>query len=103
MDEGGGRFALRLDGLRLRGGGHTGLFRGADVHPPGRLPHRVQYPQAGRSPPLGFFDENGSGLLRSRLDGAAAETETLPAHDLADIVGTVTMFPATLALMLVFD
>lgn len=28
--------------------------------------------------PLGFFDSNASGLLHNRLDGAAAETETLP-------------------------
>ena len=40
---------------------------------------------------LGFFDSNASGLLRSRLDGAASETETLLAHILADIVGSVTM------------
>ena len=53
--------------------------------------------------PLGFFDSNASGLLRNRLDGAAAETETLLAHNLADIVGTVAMFIATLVLMIWFD
>ncbi len=53
--------------------------------------------------PLGFFDSNASGLLRNRLDGAAAETETLLAHNLADIVGTVAMFIATLVLMFWFD
>ncbi|MBQ8975545.1 MAG: ABC transporter ATP-binding protein [Oscillospiraceae bacterium] len=53
--------------------------------------------------PLGFFDSNASGLLRNRLDGAAAETETLLAHNLADIVGTVAMFVAMLVLMFVFD
>lgn len=37
--------------------------------------------------PLGFFDSNASGLLRNRLDGAASETETLLAHNLADIAG----------------
>ena len=42
--------------------------------------------------PLGFFDSNASGLLRNRLDGAASDTETLLAHNLADIVGTVAMF-----------
>ena len=52
---------------------------------------------------LGFFDTNGSGLLRNRLDGAASETETLLAHNLADIVGTVTMFIAMLILMFMFD
>lgn len=53
--------------------------------------------------PLGFFDANASGLLRNRLDGAASETETLLAHNLADIVGTVAMFLAMLVLMFVFD
>lgn len=53
--------------------------------------------------PLGFFDNNASGLLRNRLDGAASETETLLAHNLADIVGTVAMFLAMLVLMFVFD
>ncbi len=53
--------------------------------------------------PLGFFDSNASGLLRNRLDGAASETETLLAHNLADIVGTVAMFVSMLVLMFVFD
>ena len=53
--------------------------------------------------PLGFFDSNASGLLRNRLDGAAAETETLLAHNLADIVGTIAMFLAMVVLMFVFD
>ncbi|MBQ1435450.1 MAG: ABC transporter ATP-binding protein, partial [Clostridia bacterium] len=53
--------------------------------------------------PLGFFDSNASGLLRNRLDGAASETETLLAHNLADIVGTAAMFIAMLVLMFVFD
>ena len=35
--------------------------------------------------PLGFFDSNASGLIRGRLDAAAADTETLLAHNLADI------------------
>ncbi|MCR5764309.1 MAG: ABC transporter ATP-binding protein/permease [Treponema sp.] len=52
---------------------------------------------------LGFFDSNGSGLLRNRLDGAASETETLLAHNLADIVGTITMFISMLILMFMFD
>ena len=41
--------------------------------------------------PLGYFDANASGLIRGRLDAAAADTETLLAHNLADIVGTVIM------------
>ena len=53
--------------------------------------------------PLGYFDANASGLIRGRLDAAAAETETLLAHNLADIVGTITLFLAMLVLMLVFD
>ena len=53
--------------------------------------------------PLGFFDSNASGLLRNRLDGAASETETLLAHNLADIVGSAAMVLTMLALMFVFD
>ncbi len=53
--------------------------------------------------PLGFFDNNASGLLRNRLDGATADTETLLAHNLADIVGTVAMFVTMLVLMFAFD
>ncbi|MBQ1409657.1 MAG: ABC transporter ATP-binding protein [Oscillospiraceae bacterium] len=53
--------------------------------------------------PLGFFDNYGSGFLRNRLDGGAAETETLLAHNLADIVGTAAMFIAMVVLMFVFD
>ena len=53
--------------------------------------------------PLGFFDSNASGLLRNRLDGAAAETETLLAHNLADIVGAAAMLLAMIVLMFVFD
>ena len=53
--------------------------------------------------PLGFFDVNASGLIRGRLDAAAADTETLLAHNLADIVGTITLFFVMLVLMFVFD
>jgi ATP-binding cassette subfamily B protein len=53
--------------------------------------------------PLGFFDSNASGLLRNRLDGAASDTETLLAHNLADIVGSATMFIGMIVLMFVFD
>ena len=53
--------------------------------------------------PLGYFDSNASGLLRNRLDGASAETETLLAHNLADIVGSIAMLLATVVLMFVFD
>lgn len=53
--------------------------------------------------PLGFFDSNASGLIRGRLDAAAADTETLLAHNLADIVGTIVLFLAMLVMMLIFD
>ena len=53
--------------------------------------------------PLGYFDSNASGLIRGRLDAAAADTETLLAHNLADIVGTIVLFVAMLVLMFVFD
>ena len=53
--------------------------------------------------PLGFFDNNASGLLRNRLDGGASETETLLAHNLADIVGTIAMFVVMVALLFIFD
>ena len=53
--------------------------------------------------PLGFFDANASGLIRGRLDAAAADTETLLAHNLADVVGTIVLFITMLALMFVFD
>lgn len=53
--------------------------------------------------PLGFYDSNASGLIRGRLDAAAADTETLLAHNLADIVGTVVLFLAMLVMMFVFD
>ena len=53
--------------------------------------------------PLGFFDSYASGFLRNRLDGGAAETETLLAHNLADSVGTAAMFLTMVVLMFVFD
>ncbi|MBR2067713.1 MAG: ABC transporter ATP-binding protein, partial [Solobacterium sp.] len=53
--------------------------------------------------PLGYFDNHASGLLRNRLMGATGDTETLMAHNLADIVGTVMMFISMLVLLFVFD
>ena len=53
--------------------------------------------------PLGFFDSNASGLIRNRLDGAASETETLLAHNLADIVGSAAMVISMIVLMFLFD
>ncbi len=52
---------------------------------------------------FGFFDSNGSGLLRNKLDNGASETETLLAHNLADISGTIAMFISMLVLMFLFD
>ncbi len=53
--------------------------------------------------PLGYFDSNASGLIRNKIDAAAADTETLLAHNLADIVGTIVMFISMIVLMFVFD
>ena len=53
--------------------------------------------------PLGYFDNNASGLIRNRLDGGAGETETLLAHNLADISGTIAMFVGVIVLMLALD
>ena len=53
--------------------------------------------------PLGFFDNNASGLIRNRLNGAASETETLLAHNLADIVGSAAMLISMIVLMFIFD
>src|SRR5699024_8260235 len=41
---------------------------------------------------IGYFEANASRLIRGRLDEATAENETLLAHNLADIVGTNTLF-----------
>ena len=59
LDPGGECCAVRLAGLRLCGGRHCDLLSGADVYPPGGLPHGVQHPQAGRSP----RDEGPAGLF----------------------------------------
>lgn len=53
--------------------------------------------------PLGYFDNYASGLLRNCINGAAAETETLLAHNLADISGTAAMFIGMTILLVVFD
>ena len=53
--------------------------------------------------PLGYFDNNASGYLRNRINGAASETETLLAHNMADITGTAAMFLTMLVLLVVFD
>jgi len=53
--------------------------------------------------PLGFFDSNASGLLRNRIDAGAADTETLLAHNLADIFGSIVMFIGTIVMMFIYD
>lgn len=53
--------------------------------------------------PLGYFDNNASGLIRGRFDSGANDTETLLAHNLADIVGTIVLFIGMVILMFVFD
>ncbi|SFQ25273.1 ATP-binding cassette, subfamily B [Lachnospiraceae bacterium XBB1006] len=53
--------------------------------------------------PLGYFDTHASGYLRRRIDGAAAQTETLLAHNLPDVAGAIVMFVATVGLLLTFD
>ena len=53
--------------------------------------------------PLGYFDNNASGLIRNRLSSAAGDTETMLAHNLADIVGTAAMFITMLVLLFMFD
>lgn len=53
--------------------------------------------------PLGFFDQHASGYLRNRINGAASETETLLAHNLADISGTIAMFIVMIILLFAFD
>ncbi len=53
--------------------------------------------------PLGYFDDHASGLIRRRIDGAAAETHSLVAHNLADIAGTVVMFVGVVVILFVFD
>lgn len=75
---------------------HIGAFRTASNIRKKGIAHMMHTP-------LGFFDENASGLIRGRLDAAAADTETLLAHNLADMVGTVVLFVSMLVLMFVFD
>lgn len=53
--------------------------------------------------PLGYFNTNATGLIRGRLDAAASDTETLLAHNLADIVGTIVLFLSMTVMLFVFD
>ncbi len=53
--------------------------------------------------PLGYFDTHATGELRRIVDGCAASTETLLAHMLPDVAGSVAMVAGMLALLLAFD
>ncbi|WP_321974152.1 ABC transporter ATP-binding protein [Paratractidigestivibacter sp.] len=53
--------------------------------------------------PLGYFDNHATGELRRIVDGCAASTETLLAHSLPDVAGSVTMVLGMLVLLFVFD
>ena len=53
--------------------------------------------------PLGYFDAHATGELRRIVDGCAASTETLLAHMLPDVAGSVAMVAGLLALLLAFD
>lgn len=93
-------FAFALGGILLYFAGlmctHLAAFRTASNIRKQGIAHAMKAP-------LGFFDANASGLIRGRLDAAAADTETLLAHNLADIVGTVVMFVSMLVLLFLFD
>lgn len=53
--------------------------------------------------PLGYFDAHASGELRRVVDGCASSTETLLAHMLPDVAGSVAMVLGMLVLLAVFD
>ncbi len=53
--------------------------------------------------PLGYFDTHATGELRRIVDGCTASTETLLAHMLPDVAGSVAMVAGMLALLLAFD
>ena len=53
--------------------------------------------------PLGYFDTHASGELRRIVDGCAASTETLLAHMLPDVAGSLAMVAGMLVLLFVFD
>lgn len=53
--------------------------------------------------PLGYFDSHASGELRRKIDSATSQTESLLAHQLPDLAGTVFMLIAMLVTLFVFD
>nr|WP_283171345.1 ABC transporter ATP-binding protein [Curtanaerobium respiraculi] len=52
---------------------------------------------------LGYFDTHATGLLRRRIEDAAAGTEQYLAHNLPDLWGSAALFASMVALMLFFD
>ncbi len=52
---------------------------------------------------LGYFDNHASGALRRVIDGCASETETLLAHNLSDVAGSIAMVVGMLAVFFAFD
>ena len=94
-------FGAAFGGIVLYFGGlmctHLAAFRTA-----ANIRKRGGSPCDGGPPGLGSTRTHPA-LIRGRLDAAAADTETLLAHNLADIVGTITLFLAMLVLMFVFD
>lgn len=53
--------------------------------------------------PLGYFDTHATGELRRIIDGCASNTETMLAHNLPDLAGSVAMVLGMLVVLFVFD
>ncbi len=53
--------------------------------------------------PLGYFDARASGELRRVIDGCAGQTETMLAHMLPDMAGSIAMVVGMLVMLFVFD
>lgn len=53
--------------------------------------------------PLGYFDSHASGALRRTIDGSAAATETMLAHTMPDVGGSVAMVAGMLVMLFAFD
>lgn len=107
MDTGAECFQIWLDRLCVRSGRHYPVFCRPNVYPSGCFPYSFQHTKTRGCScdegSAGIFCSNASGLIRGRLDAAAADTETLLAHNLADIVGTIVLFLSMLVMMFLFD
>ena len=53
--------------------------------------------------PLGYFDLHATGELRRIVDGCAASTETLLAHMLPDVSGSIAMVTGMIVMLVAFD